>query len=114
MAIKSLVSLYSLQYQYLTGKMDLEAILKYMKDLDVDGIELLPDQMIPGAPEPSEETLAKWDELMKKYPIGHICVNKEETFVCGCGKLKNMHSMPQQTQNSFLQRLEMMQECMGL
>ena len=46
MAIKSSVSLYSLQYQYLTGKMDLEAILKYMKDLDVDGIELLPDQMI--------------------------------------------------------------------
>lgn len=73
MAIKSSVSLYSLQYQYLTGKMDLEAILKYMKDLDVDGIELLPDQMIPGAPEPSEETLAKWNELMKKYPIGLAC-----------------------------------------
>lgn len=73
MAIKSAVSLYSLQYQYLTGKMDLEGILKYLKELDVDGIEILPDQMIPGAPEPSEETLANWDALMEKYPIGLAC-----------------------------------------
>lgn len=73
MAIKSAVSLYSLQYQYLTGKMDLEGILKYLKELDVDGIEILPDQMIPGAPEPSEETLEKWDTLIEKYPIGLAC-----------------------------------------
>ena len=73
MAIKSSVSLYRIQYQYLTGKMDLEGILKYLKSIDVDGIEILPDQMIPGAPVPSEETLAKWDELMKKYPIGLAC-----------------------------------------
>lgn len=73
MAIKSAVSLYSLQYQYLTGKMDLEGILKYLKELDVDGIEILPDQMIKGAPEPSEETLANWDALMEKYPIGLAC-----------------------------------------
>lgn len=53
--------------------MDLEAILKYLKSIGVDGIELLPDQMIPGTPEPSKETLSKWDELMEKYPIGLAC-----------------------------------------
>lgn len=75
MAIKSCVSLYSLQYQYMTGKMDLEAVIKYMKELNVEGIEILPDQMIPGAPTPSEETLAKWDDLMRRYPIGLACAD---------------------------------------
>ncbi len=73
MGIKSSVSLYSLQYQYLTGKMNLEEIVKYVKSLGTDGIELLPDQMIPGAPEPTEETLAKWDEIIKNNPIGLAC-----------------------------------------
>ena len=37
--------------------MTLEDLFKYMKDLHVDGIELLPDQMLKGTPEPSEENL---------------------------------------------------------
>ena len=53
--------------------MNLEEILKFLKSIDVDGIEILPDQMIHGAPNPSDETLAKWDELMAKYPIGLAC-----------------------------------------
>ncbi len=73
MAIKSAVSLYSLQYQYLTGKMNLEEIFKFLKSIDCDGIELLPDQMLKGAPTPSEETLAMWDDLVKKYPMGLAC-----------------------------------------
>ena len=54
MGIKSSVSLYSLQYEYLHGKMSLEDIVKFMKELNVEGIEILPDQMIPGAPTPSD------------------------------------------------------------
>lgn len=73
MGIKSSVSLYSLQYQYLTGKMDLDGILAYMKELNVDGIELLPDQMLHGTPTPSEETYAMWDQLMEKYHPGLAC-----------------------------------------
>ena len=73
MGIKTSVSLYSLQYQYLTGKMNLEDIVRFMKELRVDGIEILPDQMIPGAPTPSEKTLAMWDGIMEKYPIGLAC-----------------------------------------
>lgn len=73
MGIKSSVSLYSLQYQYLTGKMNLDAILKFVTDLNADGIEILPDQMLKGTPTPSEETYAQWDALMKKYNPGLAC-----------------------------------------
>ena len=73
MGIKSSVSLYSLQYQFLWGKMSLEDIFKYMKELHVDGIELLPDQMLKGTPEPSEETYAMWNDLVKKYDLGLAC-----------------------------------------
>lgn len=73
MGIKSSVSLYSLQYQYLWGKMTLEDIFKYIKELHVDGIELLPDQMLKGTPEPSEETYEMWDNLVRKYDLGLAC-----------------------------------------
>lgn len=73
MGIKASVSLYSLQYQYLQGKMNLEEIIAFVKGLGSDGIELLPDQMLHGTPEPSEETYAMWDHLVKKYDIGLAC-----------------------------------------
>ena len=73
MGIKSSVSLYSLQYQFLQGKMSLEDILIFMNDLHVDGIEILPDQMLKGTPTPSEETYAMWDALMGKYHPGLAC-----------------------------------------
>lgn len=73
MGIKSSVSLYSLQYEFLHGKMNLDDILNYMNELHVDGIELLPDQMLKGTPTPSEETYAYWDALMEKYHPGLAC-----------------------------------------
>lgn len=75
MGIKSGVSLYSLQYQYLHGKMNLEDMLKYMQELNVDGIELLPDQMLKGTPSPTEETYREWDRLMEKYHPGLACAD---------------------------------------
>ena len=41
----------------------------YKEENNVDGVEILPDQMIKGAPHPSEETMAQWDELCEKYQI---------------------------------------------
>lgn len=73
MGIKSSVSLYSLQYQYLWGKMNLEEIVGFVKSLGTDGIELLPDQMLHGTPTPDEEEYRKWDAILKKYPIGLAC-----------------------------------------
>ncbi len=73
MGIKSSVSLYSLQYQYLWGKMNLEDIFKFVKEIGSDGIELLPDQMLHGTPNPTEETYRMWNALVKKYDMGLAC-----------------------------------------
>lgn len=73
--IKTCVSLYSLQYEYMNGRMSLEDIFCYLAENQVDGIEILPDQMIHGAPNPSEEELAKWDALVKKYQPDLVCAD---------------------------------------
>lgn len=65
--IKTSISLYSLQNEYMHGRMSLEDIFKFLHANKIEGLEILPDQMIPGAPEPSEETLAEWDRLVAKY-----------------------------------------------
>lgn len=67
--IKTCVSLYSLQNEYMTKNMSLEDIFRFMKENDVDGVEVLPDQMIHGAPHPTEKTLENWDRLCKEYGI---------------------------------------------
>ncbi len=75
MAIKPSVSLYSLQYQYSQGKMDLDQIIAFVKGLGTNGIELLPDQMLHGTPEPSEETYAYWDSLVEKHKVDLACAD---------------------------------------
>ena len=67
--IKTCVSLYSLQNEYMTRKMSLEDIFRFMKDNSVDGVEFLPDQMMYNSPHPSEETLEEWDRLCETYGI---------------------------------------------
>ena len=64
--IKTCVSLYSLQEEYLHKRMSLQDIMHFLKENGVEGIEILPDQMIHGAPEPTEETYAKWDAIVKE------------------------------------------------
>lgn len=67
--IKTCVSLYSLQDEYLNKRMSLEDIFKFLANNSVEGIELLPDQMMHNAPHPSEKTLVEWDELVKNYKM---------------------------------------------
>ena len=67
--IKTCVSLYSLQYEYMTKRMSLEDIFRFLHENEVDGVEILPDQMIHGAPHPTEETLENWDRLCAEYQI---------------------------------------------
>lgn len=63
--IKTCVSLYSLQDEYLRGRMSLDDIMHFVKEQGAEGVEILPDQMIPGAPYPSQETLEHWHQLVK-------------------------------------------------
>lgn len=67
--IKTCVSLYSLQDEYLNKRMNLEDIFKFLAANSVEGIEFLPDQMMHNAPHPSEETLAEWDRLVSTYKM---------------------------------------------
>ena len=63
------MSLYSLQNEYLTKRMNLEDIFRFLHQNHVDGVEFLPDQMMHGAPHPTEETLHEWDRLCRDYAI---------------------------------------------
>ena len=67
--IKTCVSLYSLQNEYMTKAMSLEDIFRFMKDNSVEGVEFLPDQLMHGAPHPTEATLNEWDRLCSEYNV---------------------------------------------
>ena len=67
--IKTCVSLYSLQSEYMNKRMTLEDMFAFLHDNKVDGVEFLPDQMMHGAPEPEEETLLLWNRLCEQYGI---------------------------------------------
>ena len=62
--IKTCVSLYSLQDEYLNHRMTLADCIRYAKECGAEGIEILPDQMIKNAPESSAEDLAQWHQAM--------------------------------------------------
>ncbi len=70
--IKRAISMYSLQDQYARGYMDLEDIFKFLNEQGA-GMELISDQMIKGAPHPSDKILAKWDQLVEKYQPTLVC-----------------------------------------
>ncbi len=71
--IKRAVSLYSLQDEYATKRLSLEDIFKKTVEFDIEGIELISDQMIRGAPYPSEETVRMWRNLVEKYNRRLVC-----------------------------------------
>jgi len=53
--------------------MTLDDIFKFVKDINADGIEILPDQMLRGTPTPTEATYAEWDALTSKYNLDLVC-----------------------------------------
>ncbi|MGL5435445.1 MAG: sugar phosphate isomerase/epimerase family protein [Lachnospiraceae bacterium] len=56
-------------------RMDLEDMLCYLQENQVEGFEILPDQMLHNSPHPSSETLAEWDRLIKVYPLKPVCAD---------------------------------------
>lgn len=64
--IKTCVSLYSLQDEYLNKRMTLGEIMHFVKDHGAEGIEILPDQMLKGSPEISDSVLAEWNSLIEE------------------------------------------------
>jgi sugar phosphate isomerase/epimerase len=74
-AIKRGVSLYSFQEEYFFRKMTLEDIIATTEKLDIPGIEIIPDQMIPGYPNLSAEFLRQWHGWMDKYGRTPVCID---------------------------------------
>ena len=70
--IKTCVSLYSLQDEYLNHRMDLEACMHYVKQCGAEGVEILPDQMIKNTPNPSQEDLDKWHTYLKDTGLAPV------------------------------------------
>ena len=67
------VSLYSLQDEYARKTMTLDQMFQELKGMGVQGIEVLTDQMIHGAPHPFPETVFMWKELMERYGFEAVC-----------------------------------------
>ena len=67
--IKTAVSLYSLQDEYLNHRMNLDDLMHFLQENQVEGVEILPDQMIKNAPHPSEEDVAHWNKLLEETGI---------------------------------------------
>jgi len=74
-SIKRGVSLYSFQEEYFLRTMTLEDIIATTVDLDIPGIEIIPDQMIPGYPDISDEFLKQWHGWMDKYGRTPVCMD---------------------------------------
>ena len=71
--IKTCVSLYSLQDEYLNHRMDLEQVLRYVKECGAQGVELLPDQMLHGTPNPPQEQIDLWNRLIAETGLTPVC-----------------------------------------
>ncbi|MDT2674972.1 sugar phosphate isomerase/epimerase family protein [Enterococcus dongliensis] len=67
--IKTAVSLYSLQDEYLNHRMDLDDLMYFLKEHKVEGVEILPDQMIKKAPHPVGKDVDHWQHLLEETGI---------------------------------------------
>lgn len=74
-SIKRGVSLYSFQEEYFLRKMSLEEIIAACTKMDIPGIEIIGDQMIPRYPNISEEFYNQWHDWMNKYGRTPVCLD---------------------------------------
>jgi hypothetical protein len=65
--IKRGVSLYSFQEEYFLRTMSVEDCIRVAGEIGARGIELIPEQMIPGFPEVSVEFMENWFSWMERY-----------------------------------------------
>lgn len=71
--IKLGVSLYSFSTEYISDQLDLEGVLKKASEMGYQGIEIVAAQMVPEYPYPSDEWLAYFAGLLKKFNLQPVC-----------------------------------------
>jgi sugar phosphate isomerase/epimerase len=67
MTIKRGVSLYSFQEEYFLRTLSLEDCIRVAGEIGARGIEIIPEQSIPGYPHLTDEFVATWFGWMDKY-----------------------------------------------
>ena len=67
MTIKRGVSLYSYQDEYFLRTMSLEACIRAAGEIGALGIEIIPEQSIPGFPQLTDDFVDTWFTWMEKY-----------------------------------------------
>ena len=77
------VSLYSYQEEYFTGAMTLEDCAAELVAIGADGIQLIPEQMMPGYPTPSREWLDAWHRLLETYQLRPTLMDTFVDMTCG-------------------------------
>lgn len=73
--IKTCVSLYSLQDEFLNHRMNLEEIMHFVKDCGSEGVEIIPDQMLKNAPEVSDADVATWKKYLADTGLYPACAD---------------------------------------
>ncbi len=73
--IHTCVSLYSFQNEFLNHRMTLPEIMEFVKGMGTEGVEILPDQMLKGAPYVSEKDIAEWNGLIVKTGLKPVCAD---------------------------------------
>jgi len=73
--IRTCITLYSFQNEFLNHRMSLADILRYVKTLGTEGVEILSDQMLKGAPHVSKEDVEAWHELLKETGLKPVCAD---------------------------------------
>ena len=80
--IKRGVSLYSYQEEFYTRAMTLEDCLSEASSIGAFGIEMLPEEMVPGFPHVSGEWVDRWLALMAKYNTKPVTYTQfQDTFL---------------------------------
>jgi len=74
-SIKRCVTLFSFQEEYFLRKLNLEDCIATAARLDIPGIEIIGDQMIPGYPELSPAFIDQWHSWMDKYGRTPVCLD---------------------------------------
>jgi sugar phosphate isomerase/epimerase len=77
------VSLYSYQEEYYTGAMTLEDCVAEVAAIGADGIQLIPEQMMPGYPDPSPEWLEAWRRMIDVYGLRPTLMDTFVDVTCG-------------------------------
>lgn len=86
------VSFYSYQNAYRAGLLDMEGMVRAVRDLGCDGVELVPIMTPPTSyPKATEAEIAAWHELMAKYGTVPTCLDSIIAVRPGMSKLPFAH-----------------------